>query len=125
MGRLRKRVLIIDDDEKTLNIISDLASFLGYRVEATTEALDGVELLNQKIFDLVIVDMIMPQVGGLALSKVIRQEHPGIPIVAISGYYEELVSSVRRPDVDAILSKPLTLEILRATLDDMFSEKRK
>ena len=124
MDRLRKRVLIIDDDEKTLSVISDLASFLGYHVDATTVGLDGVELLNQQIFDLVIVDMIMPQVGGLALSKVIRQEHPEIPIVAISGYYKEVVGSVRSPDVDAILSKPVTLEILRATLGDMFSKKK-
>ena len=124
MGQPTKRILIIDDDEQTLSVMSDLASFLGYHVKATTEALDGVELLHRETFDLVIVDMIMPEVGGLALSRVIRQEHPGIPILAISGYYEKLASSVRRPDVDAILSKPVTLEILRATLNDMFAEKR-
>jgi len=124
MEQVKKRILIIDDEQLVLSVMFDLVSFLGYDVKATTVGFDGVELLHRERFDLVIVDMIMPQVGGLALSKVIRQEHPEIPIPAISGYYEKLVSSVRSPDVDAILAKPVTLEILKTTLNDMFAKVR-
>ena len=123
MDQPKKRVLIIDDDEMVLGTISDLVAFLGYEVKATSEAFDGVDLLQQEAFDLVIVDMIMPQVGGLALSKVIRQEQPRLPIVAISGYYEKLASTVHKPEFDAVLPKPLTLETLKTTLKDVFSER--
>ena len=122
MDQPKKRILIIDDDEMVLSTISDLVAFLGYDVKATSEGLDGVELLQQEAFDLVIVDMIMPQVGGLALSKVIRQEQPRLPIVAISGYYEKLLSTVHKPEFDAVLPKPLTLETLKTTLKHVFSE---
>jgi DNA-binding NtrC family response regulator len=67
--------------------------------------------------------MIMPQIGGLALSKVIRQEQPRLPIVAISGYYEKVVSAVHKPEFDTVHPKPLTLETLKTTLKDVFSEK--
>jgi CheY-like chemotaxis protein len=124
MDQPKKRILVIDDDETVLSVISDLVTFLGYDVKGTPEGLDGIELLQQEAFDLVIVDMIMPQVGGLALSKVIRQQQPQIPILAISGHYEKLMGTVQRPDVDAILPKPLTLETLKATLNDMFAQRR-
>jgi CheY-like chemotaxis protein len=68
--------------------------------------------------------MIMPQVGGLALTKVIRQEQPQLPIVAISGHYEKLINTVHKPDVDAILPKPLDLKTLRATLNQVLGEER-
>ena len=123
MAQPKKRILIIDDDQTVLSVMSDLLTFLGYDVKATSEGLEGVDLLQQEAFDLVIVDMIMPQVGGLALSKVIRQEKPQIPILAISGHYEKLLSTVHKPEVDAILPKPVTLETLRTTLNDMFEEK--
>ena len=121
MEQTKKRILIIDDDSVVLSVISDLVSFLGYDVKVTTEGLDGIDLLDRETFDLVIVDMIMPQVGGLALSKVIRQESPQIPILAISGYYDKLVDTVQTPDVDAILPKPVVLETLKATLNDMLA----
>jgi CheY-like chemotaxis protein len=124
MERIKKRILVIDDEPLVLSVISDLVSFLGFDVEATTEGLDGIELLHRETFHLVIVDMIMPQVGGLALSKVIRQERPEMPILAISGHYQKLVDTIRRPDVDAILPKPVTLEILRTTLNRLLGEKR-
>jgi CheY-like chemotaxis protein len=123
MDQREKRILVIDDDETVLRVISDLVTFLGYDVKTTPEGLDGIELLQHEPFDLVIVDMIMPQIGGLALSKVIRQQHPQIPILAISGHYEKLIGTVQRPDVDAILPKPMTLEILKTTLKDVFSQK--
>ena len=123
MDQPRKRVLIIDDDEMVLSTISDLVAFLGYEVKTASEALDAVDLLQQETFDLVIVDMIMPQVGGLALSKVIRQERPRLPIVAISGYYEKIAGTAQRPEFNAVLPKPLTLETLKTTLKDVFSER--
>ena len=121
MDQPRRRILIIDDDEVVLSVMSDLVSFLGHDVRATTEGLDGLELLQKGGFDLVIVDMIMPQVGGLALSAIIRQERPQIPILAISGYFEKLVDTVQRPNVDAILPKPVRLETLKATLNDLLA----
>jgi CheY-like chemotaxis protein len=124
MDQSKKRILIIDDDEAVLSVMSDLLAFLGYDVRATSEGLDGIDLLQREMFDLVIVDMIMPQIGGLALSKVIRQERPETPIVAISGHYEKIISTVHRPEVDAILPKPVNLETLKTTLNDMLAEKQ-
>jgi CheY-like chemotaxis protein len=120
----KKRILIIDDEETVLSTMSDLLTFLGYDVRATSEPLDGLELLQRERFDLIIVDMIMPQVGGLALSKVIRREKPQIPILAISGHYEKLIGAVRKPEVDVILPKPVPLDTLKTTLNDLFMVKQ-
>jgi YesN/AraC family two-component response regulator len=65
----------------------------------------------------------MPQIGGLAAIKVIRQEHPNTSILAISGYYDKLSDLVKDEDIDGILPKPIGMETLQSTLDRIFSNR--
>lgn len=120
MNRRRKSVLVIDDDQVCLKAIAAMVARLGYTTEATADGFHALHLLENQTFDLVIVDMVMPEIGGLLLTKLIRQQHPRTPILAVSGYYDKVSRAVGAPDIDAILPKPLNLETLRSALYDIF-----
>ena len=120
MKRRRKSILVIDDEEVFLKTIAAMVAHLGYTPQTTSDGFHALHLLENQTFDLVIVDMVMPEIGGLLLTKLIRQQQPRTPILAVSGYYDKVSPSVGAPDVDVILPKPLKLETLRAALHDIF-----
>ena len=123
MGGPKKRILVIDDQQVFLRSIAAVLRSLGYAVKTVAEGFSGIELLQREKFDLVIVDMIMPEVGGLVVMEVIRQEHPKIPILAISGHYDKLLNAVKAADIHGILPKPVRLKTLEITLNNVFSKK--
>jgi CheY-like chemotaxis protein len=124
MGTRKKRILIIDDQELFRKTTSAQLSALGYAGKGVSNVLAGLKLLRREAFHLVMVDMIMPQIGGLVAIEAIRQEHPEIPILAVSGYYENVSGTVDPAEVDGILPKPITLGVLETTLNKIFSKKR-
>jgi CheY-like chemotaxis protein len=65
----------------------------------------------------------MPEIGGLVAIQAIRREHPDLPILAISGYYDKLQDVLHEAKVDAILPKPIRLGNLEHTLSTVLSEK--
>jgi CheY-like chemotaxis protein len=119
----RRRILVIDDQEIFLRVISAALRSRKYAVRTVTDALDGIELLQREMFDLVIVDMMMPRIGGLLAIEVIRREHHDIPILVISGYYDKLSELLNRADIDGILSKPMNVKVLKSSLNDIFVKK--
>ena len=123
MGALKKRILVIDDQPIFLSAISVQLRSLGYTVKTASNGLEGIRLLHREKFDLVIVDMIMPEIGGTLVINVIRQEHPGIPILATSGYYDKLSNVLEDMEIEGILPKPIRFKDLRTTLDKTLSDK--
>ncbi|MBW2059816.1 MAG: response regulator [Deltaproteobacteria bacterium] len=122
-GELKKRILVIDDHEAFLESISAQLRYLRYAVRTTSNSLEGIHLLRREGFDLAIVDMIMPEVGGLIVINVIRQEHPRLPILVTSGYHGKLVDVLKDEQIEGVLPKPIRLKSLMNTLNGIFSGK--
>jgi CheY-like chemotaxis protein len=122
MDSQKKRVLVVDDEQLALDAISAMVAHLGYDNEAISDGFQALQLLENRRFDLVIVDMVMPQLGGLLLTKLIKQQQPQIPILGISGYYDKLSSTLKAAEFAGILPKPIKLKNLRAALKDIFSK---
>ena len=121
MENSRKRILIVDDDEAFLQTISDMLTHLGYEVRPHSDCFEALELLQSETFHLVIIDMIMPEVGGLVLSEVIRQDHPETPVLGVSGFHDKLAKIPIERKFRWFLSKPIKLKRLRTVLDEIFS----
>ena len=122
MDSQKKRVLVVDDEQLALDVISAMVTHLGYANEATSDGFQALQLLENHRFDLVIVDMVMPQIGGLLLTKLIKQQQPQIPILGISGYYDKLSRTLTAADFAGVLPKPIKLKNLRDALKDIFSK---
>ena len=89
----RARILIVEDNDQVGKFAETLLSEIGHEVRLTNSAEDALKLLQTDTFDLVFSDIVMPGMGGLALSKHLAEEYPDLPVVLATGYSEEIVNS--------------------------------
>jgi CheY-like chemotaxis protein len=122
-----KKLLIIDDNKEILASIERYFVKKKYHVTAVTNGLDALKLLDTKTtdFDAVITDLYMPTISGVGVISIVKQKFPHIPVIAITGYYEEHESLLIDAQVDAILEKPFEYTELEKTVVKIFANKKK
>ncbi len=97
MGQNRK-ILIVDDEfhvRKTLTIILGRA---GYEVESAVDGVEAIEMFSKSIYDLVLCDLRMPRIDGIAVLYALKQTQPETPLIMITahGTIENAVSAMRQ-----------------------------
>ena len=120
------KLLIIDDNEETLSMLDMFFSKKNYEVASSLSGLDGLKLFeSDKVgFDLVITDLVMPNISGVAVISIIKKKKPGTPVIAITGWGEHPESLASEANADLILSKPLQLDELEVFVLDLISKKK-
>jgi two-component system response regulator CpxR len=84
--RPKKVILCIDDNEQSLSIRKFMLETRGYRVLPATSGREAVELFQQAgTVDLVLTDLVMPEMDGAELIRVLKDLSPEIPMILISG----------------------------------------
>ena len=81
-----RRILVVDDDRHTRLAIGIWLKQCGFRVAITDGGESGLAALNDGTFDLMIVDVFMPNMRGFELIRVFHSHAPTVPLIAISGY---------------------------------------
>ena len=112
------RVLVADDDQDSCHALSALLAGWGYEV---AEAMDGSEALGRAVAfrpSLIVTDLVMPGMDGLALLKALRVELPASTVIVLTGHatVETAVAAMRDGAYD-YLTKPVDLRRLRALVD--------
>jgi DNA-binding NtrC family response regulator len=79
------RVLLVDDEEPFRKALSALLEAAGFRVAAAVRGEEALEILGQEAFEVVILDVLMPGMGGLETLRRIQALHPGIEVILMSG----------------------------------------
>ena len=90
-------ILVIDDDRAVLATIRILLERAAHAVEAVDSSRTGLQLLEARSFDLLIVDIFMPGMDGFETMKLVHQSCPQMPVIVISGQQFRLASE-RQPD---------------------------
>ena len=105
------RVLVIDDEEGILNLLSKVLRYLGYEVKVARDGKEGVDLFNKDYnFDLVITGICMPRMNGNEVAEYIRRsDRAETPVVAMTGSGEEAINGEL---FDLSLIKPFRLKSL-------------
>jgi two-component system, OmpR family, response regulator CpxR len=86
--RPKKTILCVDDNEQVLSVRTFLLETRGYRVIAAHNAQEALDVLDQSLpgtLDLILCDLIMPQMDGNELVRRAKQLHPGLPAMIVSG----------------------------------------
>ncbi|MCZ6888713.1 MAG: response regulator [Gammaproteobacteria bacterium] len=117
--------LVIDDDLQILEVLSEMLKLEGHTVTTASDGKQAAKCLTCETFDLVITDLIMPEKEGLETIADLRQEHAGIPIIAISGggrigpmNYLETATGI---GADATLAKPFARDELISVVNHLLS----
>jgi DNA-binding NtrC family response regulator len=107
------RILIVDDDRTFRLSTAELLRADGYSTESVESADAAVDILRRKPFDLMLLDLRMPGVGGMQLIELLRQWGEGIPILMISGFgtVESAVNALHL-GADDFLTKPVDPDVL-------------
>jgi DNA-binding NtrC family response regulator len=105
------KVLIVDDDQICREILADALATLGVKVSLAGDGIEGLERLSQESFDILITDLNMPRMDGLALLQEARKHYPHILTIIITGYgsLESAIEAIRAGTYDYI-QKPFKIE---------------
>jgi two-component system response regulator CpxR len=86
--RPKKTILCVDDNEQVLSVRTFLLETRGYRIIAVNTAQEALEVLERSVpgtLDLMLCDLLMPQMDGNELVRRAKQLHPGLPAMIVSG----------------------------------------
>jgi len=108
-------ILLVDDDERVLEPTKELLEAMQHRVTLARNGVEAYETFAQQpdSWDIVITDMVMPQMNGLESSQKMRQLRPDIPLIYATGYDQSLVSNnTKKIGNSTLISKPFNPEDL-------------
>lgn len=112
--RTTANILIIDDEHVIRIGCKKALEPEGFVVDFAENGIVGFAKLHESSYDLVLIDIMMPQIRGTNLIETIRKYDPTIIIIAITGYAtEELIAEVIQRGAFDCLAKPFTLHELR------------
>ena len=107
-----KRILIVEDNETDVRLLKDILETRGYNILQTRDGLEAIELAVVNLPDLILMDIQLPEISGLEVTRRLRDDERSrrIPIVAVTafamGWHErEALDS----GCDAYVSKPISM----------------
>jgi DNA-binding response OmpR family regulator len=111
------KILVIDDDNAVTDLLSVLLRSQGFEVTATNNSADGVGLVRQDQPDLIILDLMMPEMDGWEVCRAVRA-FSQTPIIVLSALNDpSMVASVLDAGADDYLTKPTPSRILVAHIN--------
>lgn len=120
-----KKILVIDDDESLLKMMSELLTRSGYEVYKAVDGKKGLRLFYDNRPDLVVTDLIMPEKEGLEVIMELQKQEPKPKIIAISGggklKPESYLPLAERLGADYVLEKPFRNPEFLGLIEDLLS----
>ncbi len=122
------RILVVDDNLANLKLAGDLCECEGYEVDRAQSAEGALEAISRRIPDLILMDLALPGMDGLALTRHLRsrEETRHIPVVALTAF------AMRRDEdralesgCDAYLAKPIDTRALPALLSGLLANRNR
>ena len=122
-----KKILLVEDEEDVQQFTREALISLGYSVTTASDGLEGLKKFeeNSKSFDLIITDIVMPDMDGIHLAKKIRETNSEIFFLFISGY-NEYFNEIKAFELknSSFLQKPFSIKTLGHKVWSLLSESK-
>ena len=113
----RATILVVDDDEGVRKLLEHLLTGAGYEIVAAANGREAVEVVRGRSIDLVITDLVMPEVEGIETIQALRSERPEVKIIAVSGAFGgKFLRAAVKLGASATLLKPIERDKLLSTV---------
>jgi signal transduction histidine kinase len=111
------KILIIEDEKQVRQSYIEMFTFFGYEVDAAIDGKEGIRLINQNTYDIVVTDLNMPEVNGMEVLKYVKKKKPHTEVIVITGYatLENAIIAMKIGAYD-YFTKPIDLEHVRIVL---------
>jgi len=111
--KLYASVLLVDDEEQFLQVLSERLTNRGLRVSSVTSGEEAVALVENKNFDAVVVDLAMPGIDGIETTKKIKEKRPDLEIIILTGHATVKAGiEAMKLGAEDFLEKPVDLNVL-------------
>ncbi|MCI0438172.1 MAG: response regulator [Chloroflexi bacterium] len=116
-GGQKHSVLVVDDEELMIQLLQQILEDGGYQVVTASNGRQAIELLKSRRFDVVISDIMMPQVNGVEVLQQAIKQDPDCPVIMITGYpsVETAVKLINLGAADYIV-KPFNVDLIKLTV---------
>ncbi|MFH1006586.1 MAG: response regulator [Candidatus Latescibacterota bacterium] len=120
---MKKKILVIDDDESMRYLLVDALELFGYSVSTATDGRHALDLLGEADFDLAICDLKMPRMNGREFLIEAKGQTPALPVMIITGYgTARAEKELRELGAAEYLSKPFTIMQIKTTVEKILSD---
>ncbi len=116
---MAKKILIVEDNELNLKLFRDLLGANGYDTFETKEGIEAISLTRQTMPDLIIMDIQLPEISGLDITRKIKADAQirHIPVIAVTAFaMKDDEEKIMAAGCEAYLSKPIAIDDFLATI---------
>lgn len=108
------KLLIVDDEEVNHLLLKHYFDDDSYKLTHAYNGKEAIDLVSSDIFDLILMDIRMPIIGGVEATKRIKKTHPKLPVIAVTAFE---VKSIEENIFDLILNKPIIFDNIESVFD--------
>ena len=119
---MAKTILIVEDNELNMKLFRDLLEAQGYNVLQTRDGMQALDIARRERPDLIVMDIQLPQVSGLEVTKWIKADDDlkSIPVVAVTAFaMKGDEEKIREGGCEAYVAKPISVKNFLATIDGL------
>lgn len=118
------RILLAEDEEAMRSYLERALTKAGYRVSSVDRGTDAVPLLENEEFDLLLSDIVMPEMDGIELAQRCAEVSPRTKVMFITGFAAVSLRASREQPHAKVLSKPFHLRDLVLEVERMFEDQQ-
>jgi two-component system cell cycle response regulator DivK len=122
-----KTVLVVEDNELNMKLFNDLLEANGYRVVQTRDGLSALDLARLHMPDLILMDIQLPEVSGIEVTKWLKEDDQlrAIPVIAVTAFaMKGDEQKIREGGCEAYVSKPISVISFLKTIDSFIGKAK-
>ncbi|MBI3578916.1 MAG: response regulator [Ignavibacteriales bacterium] len=118
----KNRILVVDDEDALRTVLSSELEGEGYKVNTAGDGAEAITILKSQAFDLILLDIKMPNVDGFEVLKFVKDNHPTTKVIMLTGF-ADLKNAIESKKLGAedFVSKPYDLVDLLTTVERVLS----